>query len=83
MGFGLGGVDHHEAVGLGIREGAKHYGVHEAEDGGIGADAEGERDPGGRGDAGVATQHPKSVFQILKHEISKQSVDRSRVRGRL
>ena len=47
------------------RERAEQHRVHDREDGDVGADAEGERQHGGSGEARAAPQHPQRVTQVL------------------
>ena len=42
--------ERHEAIGVPKRQRAQHHGVDDAEDGRVRADADGQRDEGGRGE---------------------------------
>src|SRR5882724_4296625 len=58
------GPDHDDAVGLVVRQRREQRGVYDAEDRGVGADAEGEcqyRDPG---EAGILPQEPQAKEQV-------------------
>src|SRR5215472_7313513 len=49
----------------------QHYGIEEAEDGGVGADAERERENGYGGKAGRFAKHAKGETNILEHSIKQ------------
>jgi hypothetical protein len=59
--------DHDEAAGVGVGERAQEEGVHHAEDGGIRADAEGEGQHGGDGEAGGAEETSNRVSKVVPH----------------
>jgi hypothetical protein len=52
---------HREAAGLGIRKRAQQYRIKHAEDGGIGANADGERENGDRSEQGLFGQQRGDV----------------------
>ena len=56
----------HQPLRISHRQGAQHDGVDQTEDGGIGADAEGQRDHGNGGETGALAQHAHAVADILK-----------------
>ncbi len=58
------GDDAGEARGLGIGERAEQGGIHDAEDGGVRADAKGQREDDDRGRGGAAAQHSQGVAEI-------------------
>jgi hypothetical protein len=60
-------VEIDEAIRIAVREGAQEDSVDEAEDGGGGADAEGERYDGEGGESGVLAEHAEAEGEIL-HE---------------
>ena len=51
----------------------KHQRVDDAEDGGVRADAEREREDGDRGEPGAAAQHPKAVADVLPERLERAS----------
>ncbi len=55
-----------EAVGVRVGEGVEQDSVDDGEDGGGGADAEGESENGDGGEAGIFAQHAQSVTKILE-----------------
>jgi len=57
-------VEHHQAIRLGDRQPAQQDLVDEREDGGVGADAKGERQDGDGGEERAAAQPAKSQPQI-------------------
>lgn len=56
----------HDPVRLGVRQGAQQDAVYHAEDGGSGADGQGECEDGDGGESGAAAQHPEGVTDVLK-----------------
>ena len=52
-----------------IRQRPQEHGVDHAEDGGVGADAEGERDDGDNAEGGRLDQHPDGVTEIGQHKL--------------
>jgi hypothetical protein len=56
--------DLNEASGIAKREWPEEHGVHDAEDGGVGSDAQGQYDYGGCGEARVFQQNTEAVFEI-------------------
>ncbi len=54
---------------LGIRHGERfeHYGPHDAEDRGVGADADGQRQHGGQREAAILDEQPRAEAQVLEH----------------
>ena len=61
--------DDHELLGVGIRERPKQDGVDDREDGGVGADAEGERYDGDGSEAGVFEEHAGAVTEVMQQGI--------------
>src|ERR1700721_3829953 len=59
------GEEDHQAIDLRIRKRLDDPGIYVAEDGGIGADAEGESDDGGGGEAGSFAQGAEPVANVL------------------
>ena len=57
-------ANRYQPVGLGKRQRTKQHGVHGAEDGGIGANAQRQRQYRHRGDAGVLKQQPATVTEV-------------------
>ena len=77
-------VDHAIGIGVGIR--IDHDGVDNAEDGGGGSDAEGERNDRRQGEARHFDQLPEAVAEVVhsnSHRVSLSSADLRRfsVRG--
>ena len=58
-------LDGHQARGVGIGQAAQRDGVHHGEDGGVAADAEGQRQDGDRGEGGIAREESQGVADIL------------------
>ena len=58
--------DKKELLGILIGKRLEEDGVDDAENGGIGADAEGQREDGYESEAGILLQHAEREFQILK-----------------
>ena len=65
VGVAEAGIEDGEAVGVGVGERAQENGVDEAEDGGVGADADGQGKDGEGGEGGAATQLAEGVAEIL------------------
>src|ERR1700679_4350968 len=61
------GEEDHQAIDLRIRKRLDDPGIYVAEDGGIGADAEGESDDGDGGESGSFAQGAEPVANVL-HE---------------
>ena len=59
-------LEHHKPLWIADRQGAKKCRVDEAEDGGVGADAEGKGEDGDGGEARGFAQHAKGEAQILE-----------------
>ncbi len=59
--------DEHEAIGFGESKGPHEYGVDQRKDGGVGADREREGQDGNGCQAGMLTEHPHPIANIL-HE---------------
>ena len=55
-----------EAVGLVEGERAEHGGVDDGEDGGVGADAEGEDEDGADGEGGVVAEGAEGLAEVLE-----------------
>jgi len=69
---GLNGGGHaepDETVGLGVREGTEEDSINDGEDGGGGAEAEGEREDGGRGEERSLRESAGGVAEILEELI--------------
>ena len=62
-----------EAVRVGIGKRAEEHVVDEGEDGGGGADAEGQRQDDGEGEAGCIAQLANGIAQILEQSLHDQS----------
>jgi hypothetical protein len=58
--------DLHEMIGVLERQGLKQDSVYNAEDGGVGADAQGHDEDGNGGESGAFEQMPNGEFQILQ-----------------
>jgi len=54
-----------QPIAIGHRQALQECGVDDGEDGGVGADAEGERQDGGGGEAWPLPQHARGVAEIL------------------
>src|SRR2546422_1032922 len=61
-------ADVDEAVFVAVDERTEKHAAHQREDGGVGADAEGEGEDHGESEALGAGQRPKSYFQIVKEQ---------------
>src|SRR5580698_7789933 len=59
------GEEDHQAIDLRIRKRLDDLGIYVAEDGGIGADAEGESDDGDGGESGSFAQGAEPVANVL------------------
>ena len=57
--------DFDEAIGRGIRQRAQQHGVERAEDRGVGADPEREREDGDGREAGAAAEQAKADHRVL------------------
>jgi hypothetical protein len=55
-----------------VRQGTQDDGVDDAEDGGIGADAERQRRDGDSGEARSAPEHPRSDARVLEPRVEKR-----------
>ena len=60
---GIEKFDH--AVGVGIAERLEQHCVDDAEDGGVGPDAQGQRGHGGEGEGGILAEHEERVFDVV------------------
>ena len=60
------GIHHHEALRITIRQRAQQKSINDAEDRGVGADAEGERHDCYHGEPAVFRQHSPAVTQVLQ-----------------
>ena len=58
-------LDHDQTLRVGDRQHAQQHSIDKAEDGGIGADAQGEAQNGNRGERRTPEQRPNSVPEIL------------------
>jgi len=61
--------DPDQAFGLGIRQRSEKDGVDDAENRGVGADADSERDDGDGGEAEVRAQGAEGVPEVLKERV--------------
>ena len=59
----------HELLGMRVRKRLEHHTVHNAEDRGVGADAEGEGQDGDGGEAGRFAQHAEGEATIRENRI--------------
>ena len=64
---GIAPVEQHEPIGIPERQRAKQDAAHDAEDGGVGADAEGEREDDGEREAGRAPERAQGVAEVGDH----------------
>ena len=64
--MGRGVPDLHDAVGIAKGERLEQDLVNDAEDGGVGSDAEGHDDGGHEGEAGIFPEQPKSEAKVLQ-----------------
>ena len=58
--------DHNQAGGIVIGQGANENGIYHGEDGGVGADTEGQSEDGDGGEAGTALQNTQGVTKIAR-----------------
>src|ERR1700723_2732989 len=65
------GEEDHQAIDLRIRKRLDDPGIYVAEDGGIGADAEGESDDGDGGESGSFAQGTEPVANVLDESFDK------------
>ena len=56
---------HHQLVGLVEGKRAEQRGIHHAEDGGVGADAQRQNHGGEGGESRCAAEHPDGVAEVL------------------
>src|SRR5262249_20519715 len=61
MGFG----DDDEAIGIGVWQGAQQDGVNDGEDGGVGADSEGDGQESDASESGILTQDAQRVANVV------------------
>ena len=57
---------HGDAIGVAVRQVAQHDRAQDTEDGGVGADAERQRQHGDGGEAGAASERAEGELQILE-----------------
>ncbi|MGZ0173718.1 MAG: hypothetical protein ACKVHE_29735 [Planctomycetales bacterium] len=62
---GIGLPQHHNLTGTGVGQGTQQDRVHHAEDGGVGSDAQGQRDDGNNRERRTAAQHAEPVADVL------------------
>src|SRR6185437_1592597 len=60
----------HELIGIRIGKGSQKHGIHDAENGGVGADAESEREHGDGGEAGGFAEHAQGVAEVLRQIVN-------------
>jgi hypothetical protein len=65
----------HDAVRVGVGEGVEQHGVDEREHCGGGADAEGERENGDGGEAGIAAQSAEAVADVAAELVEEAHAD--------
>src|SRR5262249_40202918 len=63
----------HDALALRVRQRAQQHGVHDAEDGRAGPDAQRQRNDRNQGEAWLTQQHSRAVAQVLKHLVLQSS----------
>ncbi len=63
---GIGREEIDQLPGIAVRQGSDEHGVHEAEDGCAGADAEGQCEYGGEGEGGAFAQGAQAVAEVLE-----------------
>ena len=68
---GAGAVEHDQPLGLVHREGPQHHLVHQGEDGGVRADAQGQGEHDDEGEAGALREGPKREAQVLSQLIHR------------
>jgi len=56
----------HDAVGVRVRQGPEEHAVDKAEDRGVRADAQGQRQDRNGGESGAAAQRSEGVSQVLR-----------------
>ena len=61
--------DRHEAAGIAERQRAQQHGVDDREDGGVGADAERERQHDDRGETGALAHQAQRIAKILEQHV--------------
>src|SRR4029453_3051458 len=66
-------VHHHQVVALWIRERAQQYLIDDGEDGGVGANAEREREHGGNREARAASKPAAHVPRITQHVLEEMA----------
>ena len=71
----------HQLAGFGIGQRPEQDGIDHAEDGGVRADAQREREHGDRGEAGILQQQTEGVAKIVKHSKEGESEFRDVVEG--
>ena len=69
-------VDRHQAIGIAIGQRAEKSCVHHRVDRGVGADAQGQRDHGGGGEAGGPSQGPRRQAKIAAQVVEQAQVAR-------
>src|SRR3954454_11972587 len=62
-----------ELVRIVVRKRAKEHGVDDAENGGVGADAESEREYGGDGESGATTERTESEAYVLEDALEQST----------
>src|SRR5690242_11819660 len=62
---GLVEKDSYQTIGIGVGQRAQQHGIHDAENGGVCADAEGEREHGDGGEGGTAAELAEGVAHVL------------------
>jgi hypothetical protein len=67
----IGAAEEHQRCRIVHRHHLHHHGVHEAENGGVGANADGDREDGGEGEGGGAAQPAEAVARIGGHLTEK------------
>ena len=61
------GCNGHQPFRMRIGQRPEHDGIHQAEDGGVGADSESQRGDGGHRNARASSQNPKRMAKVLEH----------------
>ncbi len=64
-------VERHDAIRIGDGERTEQQRVHDAEDGGVGADAQGKRRDGDGGEGGRAPQRAHGVAHVLRERLNQ------------
>src|ERR1700732_2463462 len=67
--YGCAVAEEYELLGMGDGQGAEEDGVEQGEDGGVGSDAEGEREQGDGGEAGALEQAADAEANVLKEVV--------------